>query len=119
MTRDGDSIASADRQRVDRAVHRWKTARGLPSGTDAASSYTHLGISPLALNRLADDIAEVIRLNPIPWLFAPGIALGGWFYDGVSGAVQALALWAAVVSAATVWVIVRRRWRPDDPNHAP
>ena len=79
----------------------------------------HLGISLLVLNRLADDIEEVIRLNPIPWLFAPGVAMGGWFYDGATAAVQALAGWAAVVIAATVWVIVRRRWRPDDPNRAP
>jgi hypothetical protein len=73
----------------------------------------------LVPHRFADDIAEVIRLNPIPWLFAPGIGLAGWFYDGASGAAGALAGWAAVVAAATVWVVLRRRLRPDDPNRAP
>ena len=46
----------------------------------------------------------MIRLNPIPWLFAPGIALVGWLYDGPTGAAQALAGWAGLVTAATVWV---------------
>lgn len=70
---------------------------------------------PIARHRFADDIAEVIRLNPIPWLFAPGIALGGWLFDGVPGAVQALGGWIAIVAMATAWVVVRRRFWPDDP----
>ena len=70
----------------------------------------------MVMHRFADDIAEVIRLNPIPWLFAPGIALAGWFIDGASGVAQALAGWAALVTAATVWVILRRRFWPDKPE---
>jgi hypothetical protein len=61
----------------------------------------------------------VIRLNPIPWILAPGIGLAGWLLGGASGAAQALGGWAAVVTAATAWVVVRRRWRPDDPDRAP
>ena len=58
----------------------------------------------------------MIRLNPIPWLFAPGIALAGYVIDGRSGAAQALAGWTAIVAAATVWVILRRRFWPDKPE---
>lgn len=67
------------------------------------------------MQRYADEIAHVIRLNPLPWLFAPGAALAGFLLDGPPGAVRALGLWTAVVAAATVWVIVRRRFWPDEP----
>ena len=70
-------------------------------------------------HRRADDIAEVIRFNPVPWLFAPGIALGGWMLDGIPGAARALGGWAAIVAAATVWVIVRRRLHADEPDTRP
>jgi hypothetical protein len=70
---------------------------------------------PMVIHRFADDIPEVIRLNPIPWLFAPGVALGGWLLDGAPGAARALGGWAAIVAAATLWVVVRRRFWPDDP----
>jgi hypothetical protein len=66
----------------------------------------------MATSRFARHIATVIRFNPIPWLFSPGIALAGYLLDGPSGAAQAVAAWAGVVSAATVWVVVRRRWWP-------
>jgi hypothetical protein len=70
-------------------------------------------------SRLADDIEEVIRLNPIPWLFAPGIAFAGWFIDGTSGAAKALAAWVAIVAAATIWVILRRRFGRDELDSRP
>ena len=58
----------------------------------------------MVMPRFADDIAHVVRVNPIPWLFAPGIALAGYLVGGVRGAVQALAGWAVIVTAATIWV---------------
>lgn len=64
----------------------------------------------MAMTRFADHIAEVIRLNPIPWLFAPGIALAGYLLDGPSGAVTALGAWTSIVSVGTIWVVARRRW---------
>jgi len=67
----------------------------------------------MVIVRFADQIAEVIRLNPIPWLFAPGIALAGYLVDGFSGAVKALVGWVVIVTAATIWVIVRRRLERD------
>jgi hypothetical protein len=70
----------------------------------------------MVLHRFTDDIAHVVRVNPIPWLFAPGIALAGYLVGGVRGAVQALVGWAAIVTAATVWVILRRRFWPDEPK---
>jgi hypothetical protein len=70
----------------------------------------------MVMHKVAGDIAQVIRLNPIPWLFAPGIALAGYAIDGTSGAARALAGWAALVTAATVWVILRRRFWPDKPD---
>lgn len=70
------------------------------------------------MSRLA-LLAAVIRLNPVPWLFAPGVALAGWFMDGMSGAGKALAAWVAIVTAATVWVILRRRFTPDEPDTRP
>jgi hypothetical protein len=64
----------------------------------------------MARLRNAIQSAEVMRFNPIPWLFSPGVALAGYFYDGLGGAGRALAGWAAVVTVATVWVILRRRF---------
>ena len=73
----------------------------------------------MVMIRFPDDIAQVIRLNPVPWLFAPGIALAGWLIDGASGAAKALAGWVAIVIAATIWVIVRRRLRRDAADTTP
>jgi hypothetical protein len=81
----------------------------------AALSYTFPAGLPMVRRSWADDIAEVIRLNPIPWLFAPGIALAGWLFDGAPGAARALAIWIAIVALATAWVVVRRRYWPDEP----
>ena len=86
---------------------------------DAASSYRSTGNSGMVSSRFADDIAQVIRLNPVPWLFAPGIALAGWFIDGTSGAVKALVGWTAIVTAATIWVILRRRFGRDELDTRP
>jgi hypothetical protein len=69
----------------------------------------------MVMSRLA-LLAAVIRLNPVPWLFAPGVALAGWFMDGMSGAGKALAAWVAIVTAATVWVILRRRFTADESD---
>jgi hypothetical protein len=71
----------------------------------------------MAMSRFAQHTAEVIRLNPIPWLFAPGIALAGYLLDGPAGAAKALGGWTGVVSAATLWVVVRRRWWPRAAEH--
>ena len=68
----------------------------------------------MVMHRLADDITQVIRLNPIPWLFAPGVAFTGYLFGGLPGAAKALAAWIAIVLAATLWVIVRRHFRSDD-----
>jgi hypothetical protein len=81
----------------------------------AALSYTFPAGLPMVRHSSADNIEEVIRLNPIPWLFAPGIALAGWLFDGVPGAARALGIWIAIVALATAWVVVRRRLRPDEP----
>lgn len=67
----------------------------------------------MVMSRFA-HLAKVIRLNPVPWLFAPGVALAGWFIDGMSGAGKALAAWVAIVTAATLWVILRRRLMRDE-----
>jgi hypothetical protein len=72
----------------------------------------------MVMSRLA-LLAAVIRLNPVPWLFAPGVALAGWFMDGMSGAGKALAAWVAIVTAATVWVILRRRFTADESDTRP
>ncbi|WP_280156290.1 hypothetical protein [Piscinibacter sp. XHJ-5] len=61
----------------------------------------------------------MIRLNPLPWLFAPGIALAGWLIDGAPGAVKALVGWVLIVSAATLWVILRRRFGRDELDTHP
>jgi hypothetical protein len=68
----------------------------------------------MVMSRFADEIADVIRLNPIPWLLAPGIALGGYFVEGADGAAAALIGWATIVGAATLWVIVRRHFLPNE-----
>ena len=70
----------------------------------------------MAMLRFADQIAEVVRLNPIPWLFAPGIALGGYLLGGVPGALNALATWLTIVTAATIWVVIRRKFWPDQKS---
>jgi hypothetical protein len=72
----------------------------------------------MVMSRLA-LLAAVIRLNPVPWLFAPGVALAGWVMVGMSGAGKALAAWVAIVTAATVWVILRRRFTADESDTRP
>ncbi|MEO8059878.1 MAG: hypothetical protein ABI671_16310 [Burkholderiales bacterium] len=48
-----------------------------------------------------------MRFNPLAFIFAPGIALGGLLIGGVSGAQSALAAWLLIVGTASVWTLVR------------
>ena len=48
-----------------------------------------------------------MRFNPLAFIFAPGIALGGLLIGGVSGAQSAMAGWALIVGLASVWTLVR------------
>ena len=86
------------------------------AGQDGMSSYRRTGGAPMVASRPGGHIPGVIRLNPIPWLFAPGIALAGYLFDGPPGAAKAVGAWVGVVGAATIWVVVRRRWRPHPPE---
>ena len=44
---------------------------------------------------------EAMRLNPLPFVFAPGVVLAGWLAAGGPGALLALLAWSAIVSAGT------------------
>ena len=48
-----------------------------------------------------------MRFNPLALIFAPGIALGGFLIGGITGAQSALAAWALIVGAASVWTLIR------------
>lgn len=48
-----------------------------------------------------------MRFNPLAFIFAPGIALGGLLIGGITGAQSALAAWALIVGAASVWTLIR------------
>jgi hypothetical protein len=50
-----------------------------------------------------------MRVNPVPLLVVPGVALGGYAFGGVRGMVVWLSAWVAMVAAATVWAFVRHR----------
>lgn len=53
------------------------------------------------------SILRLMRFNPLAFIFAPGIALGGLLIGGVSGAQSALAAWLLIVGAASVWTLIR------------
>ena len=48
-----------------------------------------------------------MRFNPLAFVLAPGIGLGGLLIGGLSGAQSALAAWLLTVGAATVWTLIR------------
>jgi hypothetical protein len=48
-----------------------------------------------------------MRVNPVPLLFAPGVALGGYVADGAQGLAIGLGAWLVVVAGATCWAFVR------------
>ncbi len=48
-----------------------------------------------------------MRFNPLAFVLAPGIALGGLFFGGLAGAQNSLAAWLLIVGAASVWTLLR------------
>jgi len=50
-----------------------------------------------------------MRVNPVPLLVVPGVALGGYAIGGARGMVVWLSVWIATVAAATAWAFVRHR----------
>lgn len=48
-----------------------------------------------------------MRFNPLAFVLAPGIGLGGLLIGGLSGAQSALAGWLLIVGAASVWTLIR------------
>ncbi len=48
-----------------------------------------------------------MRFNPLAFVLAPGIFLGGWLIGGMSGAQSAMAAWLLITGAASVWTLVR------------
>jgi hypothetical protein len=48
-----------------------------------------------------------MRFNPLPFVFAPGIGLAGYLLGGLPGAQNALAAWALVIGASSVWTLLR------------
>ena len=57
-----------------------------------------------------------MRFNPLPFFFAPGIALAGYLIGGLSGAQNALAGFALLIGAASVLILARG---PDDDRSSP
>lgn len=52
-----------------------------------------------------------MRINPLPFLFAPGAALGGYLAGGGHGAWLALLAWTMLVALATFAAWWRHRLR--------
>jgi hypothetical protein len=50
-----------------------------------------------------------VKLNPLPFLFAPGTAVVGYLFDGWNGSVMALGVWAVVVATGTAIGLSRKR----------
>lgn len=50
-----------------------------------------------------------MRVNPVPLLVVPGVALVGYAIGGVAGMVLWLSVWTAIAAAATLWAFVRHR----------
>ena len=49
-----------------------------------------------------------MKLNPVPFLFLPGVALAGYLVGGESGLAWAVALWCAAVVMGTMTKLLRR-----------
>ena len=50
-----------------------------------------------------------MRLNPLPFVFAPGVALAGVVVDGWRGAQIATLVWTAIVALATLAAFFMRK----------
>ena len=48
-----------------------------------------------------------MRVNPVPLLSTPGVALAGYVVDGTQGLAIGLGAWLVVVAGATWWAYVR------------
>lgn len=49
-----------------------------------------------------------MQINPLPFLFVPGVAGVGYALGGVTGVGAALLVWAAMVTLATAIVFLHR-----------
>lgn len=52
-----------------------------------------------------------MRLNPVSFIFVPGVVLAGYLIDGLYGALMGLLVWVAVVGVATGISLLMRRNR--------
>ena len=59
-----------------------------------------------------------MSFNPLPFLFAPGVAGVGYALAGLAGAVAALLGWTAIVVLATACVMICRSLRHARESHA-
>ena len=52
---------------------------------------------------------DAMRINPLPFVFAPGLALAGYLVAGGHGALLAAFVWTAIVTAGTLcaWLLHR------------
>jgi hypothetical protein len=48
-----------------------------------------------------------MRLNPVPLLMTPGVAVAGYVIGGGSGLAISLGAWFAIVVGATGWAYLR------------
>lgn len=55
------------------------------------------------------------RFNPLPFAFAPGAALVGWFVAGGWGAFIGFVCWFVVIGLATAWVLNRKGAQEQSP----
>jgi len=53
----------------------------------------------------------IVRINPVPFVLAPGIGLTGFVFGGLAGAGCALLGWTVAVAVATTCVVLRRALR--------
>ena len=49
-----------------------------------------------------------MKLNPVPFLFLPGVALAGYLVGRESGLAWAVALWCTAVAIGTMTKLLRR-----------
>lgn len=54
-----------------------------------------------------------MRINPVPFLFAPGAALLGYWVSGGHGAAIGLSAWGALVGTATYISLRLRKHAPE------